>query len=104
MTRPGVEDWPSSSVATDAVDAAARTAYQVMMGRRYPLGPPAGSRFQEWEELEPLERMSIANGVMGVVWSALKAIEDPRRAAWEIGHMSAVAGIAVEDNPYGGEC
>lgn len=89
------EAWPTEDAATKAVDAAARKAYEdrvARLRRRIPekvqaeLGPRT-----EWVDLPPEIALDWREQVLPIVWAALEALPDPRRAAWELGYQQAVA-------------
>lgn len=97
------EKWPTEAVLTPASEAAAREAYgaQVRHARQH-VHPSQWGTFLEWDDLDPVVRFRIADSVTSIIWAALSAVVDPRREAWLNGYLSALAGVAESDNPYGG--
>lgn len=93
--------WPTEAAATQAVEAAAKAAYDADVKQRREVFPP-GVEFTEWDDLEPTAKLAVREAVLPLVWAALSALPDPRRAAWFAGYDHAeIIGIR-DDNPYEG--
>ena len=100
---PNTEAWPTEHLATRAVDAAARKAFE-----RYRASAEA-TKDLDWEDLAPTTHLRFREVVLPVAWAALTSLPDPRYAAWLEGHAAGLAdsnrwydGILDQDavNPY----
>lgn len=97
MTAP--DAWPTEDLATRAVDAAARYAYEQWSMKRDDL--PPGAVMPPYDDLDALMRLDIRQQVLPIVWAALTDLPDPRYAAWVEGYSAGSSDGAFEASGSG---
>lgn len=91
---------PTEQEGTVAVDAAARTAWDLQRKAAEAAGVPTAG---PWENLGPLDQNYYREAVLPLVWAALEALPDRResvleqvRIEWENGNITESALDRIE--------
>ena len=87
--------WPRESDATVAVEAAARKIYEISVANHREIAP-TGTQFAEYDDLDPMLKLSYREAALPAVWAALSALPDPRHGAWEEGYAAGSSDGAFE--------
>lgn len=90
-----MNEWPRESDATVAVEAAAKAAWEASTPASL-IGIPL-----KWDELSPLDKSTIRNTVLPLVWAALSALPDPRYGAWNEGYHAGYEDGGFDEGGYG---
>lgn len=95
------EAWPTEAAATAAVDAAARKHWETFKAGLEKQRADERLVLPPFDELHPVQQLAQREAVLPLVWEALKALPDPRHAAWAEGFTSGASTMApFLENPY----
>ena len=95
----GKEAWPTEDAATKAVDAAARVQWENIR-QAYAMDPHP-QFLPEFDLLPAAKRLEVRQTVLPTIWEALKALPDPRYAAWAEGYAAGSSDTAFESEGSG---
>lgn len=88
------EAWPTEDLATKAVDAAARDAFERFK-------EADGGITLDWDDLDAVTKLRFRESVLPIVWAALTSLPDPRYAAWEEGKIAGADDAMYEERGVG---